>query len=224
MYKNKKKPPVELFVDARVQIIGKTGHTTVLIGCTGTIENMHYYPDSIGIRVDGKTNSLSKDDVFWVKEEHIETIKNTESENKNMTKQQIMMNENFIVAGVKFLSGTNQDKEYYYALYDFNARVGDLVVVQTGHHDIAVARISSIGEYEKDCITELREIISIVDTTDFKARNDRRDRIIELKKEMDKKVKELQEIAIYEMLAKDDDALKDMLTDYKSLLVSEVSK
>lgn len=62
-----------------------------------------------------------------------------------------------------------------------------------------------------------REIVDLVSMDDFYARQTKREACAKLKKEMDKKVKELQETALYEMLAEKDSTLAAMLAKYKSL-------
>jgi hypothetical protein len=137
-------------------------------------------------------------------------------------KENIMLsqNEDFKVAGVKFLSGSNQDKEYYYALFADNAdvQVGDLVVVQTEHHGLALAQISSLDDTDKNKVQCSREIVSVVDTSAFEKRKAQREARAKLKKEMDKRVSELQETALYELLAEKDPALAAMLADYKKIV------
>jgi hypothetical protein len=51
----------------------------------------------------------------------------------------------------------------------------------------------------------------------FCDRQEKRKAMAQLKKDMDKKVKELQETALYEMLAEKDPALAAMLAEYKQL-------
>ena len=128
----------------------------------------------------------------------------------------LSQNENFMVAGVKFLDGSNKDKEYFYALFE-EYNVGDLVVVQTGHHGLALAEISSVDCGDKNRVKCSREIITRVDMEAFYQRQEKRKALAQLKKDMDKKVKELQETALYELLAEKDPALAAMLAEYKQL-------
>jgi hypothetical protein len=90
--------------------------------------------------------------------------------------------------------------------------------VQTGHHGLALAEISSIGCGDKDKVKCSREIITRVDMEAFYQRQEKRKALAQLKKDMDKKVKELQETALYEMLAEKDPALAMMLVQYKTLM------
>ena len=178
----------------------------------GIVENTSTGDTSLGIRIPGHTNPRGSSGLYWFAEDEVEF---TEREENVMLYQ----NEDFKVAGVKFLSGSNQDKEYYYALFADNAdaQEGDLVVVQTGHHGLALAQISSLDDTDKNKVQCSREIVSVVNTTAFENRKAQRVARAKLKAEMDKRVSELQETAIYELLAEKDPALAAMLTDYKKL-------
>ena len=104
-----------------------------------------------------------------------------------------------------------------YALYDDTIQPEDTVVVQTGHHGMAVARIVALGE-PNGPVSHGREIICKVDLTAFEERKARAAQLVELKAKMDSKVQQLQKAAVYEMLAEKDPELAAMLQAYKSLL------
>lgn len=195
-------------LNAKVKIIGEK-YGKKYVGKIGVIENTSCGNTSYGIRISECENPRSSVGLFWFAENEIEFIEREEN-------VMLSQNENFMVAGVKFLEGSNKDKEYFYALFeDYN--VGDLVVVQTGHHGLALAEISSLGWTDKERVKCSREIISRVDMNAFYNRQEKRKALAQLKKDMDKKVKELQETALYELLAQSDPTLADMLEQYKSL-------
>lgn len=199
-------------INAKVKILDSNRYSNTYVGMCGVVENTSSGETSLGIRIPNHFNVRGSSGLYWFAEDEVEFIKREET---------IMLNHNedFKVAGVKFLSGSNQDKEYYYALFadDADAQEGDLVVVQTGHHGLALATISSIDDTDKNKVQCSREIVSVVNTTAFENRKAKRVAMAKLKKEMDKKVKELQETAIYELLAEKDPALASMLADYKKL-------
>ena len=178
-------------------------------GKCGVIENTSCGGTAVGVKLEGYSNPRSSNGLYWFAEDEIELI---ESEETIMLNQ----NENFMVAGVKFLDGTNTNKEYFYALFDEYC-VGDLVVVQTGHHGLALAEIVSVGWDDKNKVKCSREIVTRVDMSNFYDRQEKRKALAQLKKDMDKKVKELQETALYEMLAEKDPELAAMLAMYKQL-------
>jgi hypothetical protein len=194
---------------SRVKIISTAKYASGLIGREGIIENTSCGHTIFGVRIEGCTNVKSQYGLFWFQEDEIEFI---ESEECIMLNQ----NENFIVAGVKFLEGTNRDKEYYYAMFE-TYDVGDLVVVQTGHHGLSIAEIASVDCTDKNKVQCSREIVCKVDMSKFDARQERRASLRKLKKDMDERIKKLQETAIYEMLAKEDKSLAEMLSEYKKL-------
>ena len=122
------------------------------------------------------------------------------------------MLKNYRVAGIKFGdSWQTKDKTYPYALYDEDIAIGDTVVVMTGHHGMTIAEVCSIGEMSKDSVTCGREIICKVDMTAYNDRKAKAKKMAELKVEMDAKVKALQEVALYELMAEKDPELKAML-------------
>lgn len=196
-------------LNAKVKIIGTSKYASGLIGKIGVIENTSCGSTSYGVRIAGCENPKSSIGLFWFAEDEIEFIEREES-------IMLSQNENFMVAGVKFLEGSNKDKEYFYALFD-EYDVGDLVVVQTGHHGLALAEISSLGWSDKERVKCSREIVTRVSMDAFYSRQEKRKALAQLKKDMDKKVKELQETALYELLAEKDPALASMLADYKKL-------
>ncbi len=122
------------------------------------------------------------------------------------------------VAMVKMLQGVNTTKEYAFALYDEKVNVDNLVLCDT-QYGYAVARVVNImplDEYEGVNIT--KEVICKVDFTDFEKRKEHRKKAQKLKSEMDKKVKELQDIALIELMAEKNPELKTMLEEYKNLM------
>lgn len=195
-------------LNIKVTILTSDKYDNRFEGKKAVIENISCGGASVGVKIDGHYNIKSRTGLFWFDANEVEKIEKGDK---------FMMFEDFVVAGVKFLDGTNTDKEYFYALFEFGD-VGDLVVVNTGHHGIALARISSLGVGDKSEVKYGREIIARVDELPHKNRVAKRTEIARLKAEMDKKVKELQEVAIYEMLAEKDPALRGMLADFKALV------
>ena len=199
-------------LNAKVKILNSDRYGNLYAGLIGVIENTSSGYTSLGIRLPKLHNPRGSSGLYWYAEDEVEFIDREEN-------IMLSQNEDFKVAGVKFLEGSNKDKEYYYALFanDADAQEGDLVVVQTGHHGLALATISSLNDTDKNKVQCSREIVSVVNTTSFENRKANRVARAKLKKEMDKKVKELQETALYELLAEKDPALAAMLEQYKQL-------
>ena len=194
-----------IFVVAYVQINYVSAYKGQFVNQVGTV--VRVYDDVIGVKFDSNYNTRSKYGAYWFKRKEIDLIES----------EMFLMNENCTVAHVQFLDGTNQDKTYAYALYDEGIIPNDLVVVKTGHHGMAVAKVISIGG-NMNSVSHGREIICKVDTTAYDSRKEKAKKVIDLKVQMDKKVQHLQQTAIYEMLAEKDPELAAMLNEYKALL------
>ena len=156
---------------------------------------------------------------------------NLESANNNKNniiekkEEKQMMIGKYDVAKIRFLNGSNTHKTYYYALYDDTmCAIGDTVVVQTAHHGMSLALIDDIiarneaEQYMLDSCNEGREIVCKIDMTVYNERIAKREQVAKLKAEMDKKVQEMQELTLFEMMATKNPELKEMLDVYKSLI------
>lgn len=202
----------------KVRIMAYAGYNNRYAEKVGVVfKNTDLNRNTVGIKFDDISNPSSSYGVFWFPIDRIEII---ESEEK------INMLQGFKVAAIKFLDGTNTDKEYFYALYDNDILVGDMVVVKTGHHGFALAEVSAVREpfQDLDLVKCGREIVSKVDTTKYTARCEKAKYIYELKVGMQKKANAYQQLAMYRMIAENDPEMMQMLTEYENLLKSgEVS-
>lgn len=102
-----------------------------------------------------------------------------------------------------------------YAMYD-NFEVGDVVVVKTGHHGLAVAKIASIDDTVSR-VANGREIVTKVDMGTYENRVASRKRVSELKTAMDVRINKLQRMAVLEMFSEKDPEMKALLDEYKAL-------
>lgn len=166
------------------------------------------YKEMVGVKLDNHTNKSSTYGVFWFKPTEVDIIESEE----------IIMCENYSVVAVQFLDGSNTDKKYMYALYDDTIVEGDLVVVKTGHHGLAVAKVVAFEGNKPGTVCCGREIICKVDMTAYEARKQKAQMMTDLKNRMDVKVQQLQQTALYELLSEKDPELATMLAEYKSLL------
>lgn len=145
-------------------------------------------------------------------------IKTEEGENN-------MLMGNYTVCKVKFIEGTNTNKEYHYALYDNNTCVNDYVVVKSANHGFGIARVIDIipdvyvTQAMRDYCNEGREVISKFDMYAYEQRVEKRKMAKQLKADMNKKMKEMQELAMFEMMAEKNPELKEMLDQYKELML-----
>lgn len=177
-------------------------------GRTGIIKRIS--GSSYGVEIEGETNKNSKYGLFWFNKNEIML-----SSKNNKNREEYFMDKNCRPIIINFISGSNTNVPYVYAAYEDYAE-GDYVVVHTGHHGMAIAKVKAMGT-EDDKVGYGREIICKVDMTAYNDRKARAKRRAELKGKMEAKVKELQETAIFEMLAKEDVGLAEMLKEFKEL-------
>ena len=103
-------------------------------------------------------------------------------------------------------------------LFDENIDTDDLVLCDT-KYGYSVARVVDIiPQLGYEGVNVTKEIICKVDFSDFEKRKESRKKAQKLKSKMDKKVKELQGIALIEVMAENNPELKNMLNEYKELM------
>lgn len=145
-------------------------------------------------------------------------------EHNNIKGENNMLMGNYTVCKVKFIEGTNANKEYHYALYDDNICIDDYVVVKSANHGMGIARVTDIvpdgnvTQAMRDYCNEGREVISKFDMGAYEQRVEKRKIAKQLKADMNKKMKEMQELAMFEMMAEKNPELKEMLDKYKELI------
>lgn len=175
-------------------------------GCTGTIEDYGFqsWKTSVNVRLDdGK--------LLTYKYTNLSLVKKEEENNK------MYITGDFKVAKVKFISGTNTNTEYEYAMFE-EYQVGDTVVVASAHHGLGLAKITEIITKDEAKTKKFeREIVCPVFMDIYEQRKKNRARLQELNCQMEKRAQELNKLAIFEMLAEKDESLKDMLDEYKTL-------
>lgn len=124
---------------------------------------------------------------------------------------------------VKVIFNINQEypsdrlKEYTFASYE-KVLPGDVVVVDT-RNGFQLVTVTELTEKLPDFLSNdaLKEVVCKVDFSKFIQRQEKRERAKAIKAEMDKKVKVIQNHAIYEMLAEKDPELKAMFDEYKRI-------
>lgn len=130
---------------------------------------------------------------------------------------EVKMEGNYRIAMVRFLEGTNTDREYEYACYDNSMREDDYCVVMSANHGIGVGKVSSFIVKDDRKIT--REIICKADFRGYNARCAKRKLRAELEKKMKQRAAELQELSLYKMLAEHDTSMKELLKEYEDVEV-----
>lgn len=175
--------------------------------CIGYIERIS--GNRIGVALEGKHNKLSSYGVFWFDQDELNFVSG------NDNKEEYIMDMNYTMVKAKYLDESISKRDLVFAAYE-PYEVNDYVVVNSGHHGFVVAQVTAVENVEGS-VQYGREIICKVDMTAYEDRKARAKRRAELKGKMEAKVKELQETAIFEMLAKEDAGLAEMLKEFKEL-------
>lgn len=174
-----------------------------LEGLSGVITRE--YKGIFGVMVEGHKNHNSQYGCYWLRKSQIILFEIEEMFGDYKTVQVSFLNDN--------------EKEQVcmskYAMYD-NFEVGDVVVVKTGHHGLAVAKIASIDDTVSR-VANGREIVTKVDMGTYENRVASRKRVSELKTAMDVRINKLQRMAVLEMFSEKDPEMKALLDEYKAL-------
>ena len=125
----------------------------------------------------------------------------------------------YMIVKVQFnvSSKTRTGKLYTFLAYE-EYTPGDVVVVDT-QNGFQLATVEGTASKIPDGIPTggLKEIVCKVDFTAWNERLERAKRMNELQCMMNNRVRDLQETALFEMLASKDPELKAMLDEYKTL-------
>lgn len=115
-------------------------------------------------------------------------------------------------------------KHYHFAIYDdgFDYQPGDKVILSNSNDIWIINEIitpeEATARYNKNITAE---VVCKVDTNSYEKRVQKRKAIEKLKRDMDKKIKEMDESKKYEMYAAENPDLKNMLEAYKALVNEE---
>lgn len=115
-------------------------------------------------------------------------------------------------------------KHYHFAIYDdgFDYQPGDKVILSNSNDIWTINEIitpeEATARYNKNITAE---VVCKVDTNSYDKRVQKRKAIEKLKRDMDKKIKEMDENKKYEMYAAENPDLKNMLEAYKALVNEE---
>lgn len=197
----------------RVEVIKPS---LMLFGHTGTVQK-YRNAEIVDVLMDYPNPFW--DDIYFVKESSLALIENRK-ENETMNNTVNVIPGNYEVALCTFPDSANPEKQYAYALFDFCATIGDLALVRSSNKYgvVRIENILSMNEHESlggHPVTN--EIICKVDFSSIQRRGEQRKRKEELRKQMDKLVKENQELILYQALAEKSPEMAELLNEYKSL-------
>lgn len=188
----------------RVKVVNRGNYRRIDVGDIGTVRNI--YSNSIRVAIDDKVNTASQYGQFYFEPKQLEFIDEKET---------IIMTGNYRVAEVQFLEGSNTNQKYNYACYDLSVVEGDICVVKTAHHGFSIAKVTGFITSDEELT---REIVCKADFTDYNTRVEARKRIAELKDLMNTRAKQLQDVALFKMLAKEDADMAAMINEYDKLV------
>lgn len=199
-------------VGARVKVIRQQKYPNEkLLGLIGTVRGD--IGDNIAVVLDAIKNQRSSYGCFYFKPSElvaVDEVDNEIMEEKNMNKITNYLN----IARMAFVNDS-KGGVYQYANFDAGLKVGDLCIVNTEAKQLTVAKVVEI--VDQNDIEMTREVVTKLYTEDYDARLEARAKAAELKAKMEARAKQLQDIALYQMLAKDDPEMAELLQEYQGL-------
>ena len=215
-YKNLKVSFGDPAIGKRVRILNNTRYDGQHVGMDGTVRAF-WSSNSVAVEIDGLRHDTNRHGYFYFGMDELtfinEDIKNKkEGEEKTMNKIDNYLN----IAEVQFLNTNDPFRNIECANYEGGLKAGDVCVVKTARHGMALAEVIDIKDAPQDGEV-LREIVSIVDTTRYDERVAKREKAAELKAKMKERAKQLQDIALFQMLAKDDPEMAQLLEEFQGV-------
>ena len=233
-----------LTVGDAIVIINDTIYDDIEIGDRGVIDAINPNWDrEVRIKIVGKINNRSGSGLYYVDLACLKKIEDVASDYPKISKKIKCQTGKGVNKMKKLLKGYKiaevcfanygeclKDVErpnidlskngYLYALYDNDITDGDIVLCCTGHHGHVIGQVKNVFDFSsEDVKVEYgREIICKIDYSDFEERQAKLKRIDTIKKTMAKKKAELDELAVYELLAKQSPDMAKMLKELKELL------
>lgn len=193
----------------RVEVVrAPSKYRNIKVGLVGTVTNV-YGATSIRVHIEGHINVSSQYGEFYFESKHLKRIK---SNNEGS----FIMNGKFKIAEVQFIEGNNKDTKYLYACYDDTIVISDICVVKSAHHGFGIAQVVGFVESTEEDIT--REIVGKVSFDAYNKRVEDRKRAAELRAMMNARAKQLQDIALFQMLSEKDAEMASFLAEYQKLM------
>lgn len=201
----------------RVTVLNSSTYYGRYNGCSGIIPTEVSYQDSIPVLLDDKRNNGSKYGYFYFKAKEL-IIKQKEDKKMSAFK----FDGDYRVANIAFMDAHTRALQepdytpptYKYACFDDSIQPGDYVVVMSAYHGPGVGVVKDFTSEELD---GPREIIDKFSVDAYEKRINDRARKAALKTKMLERSKKLQDILLFEQLAKGDSEMAQLLAEYKSL-------
>lgn len=170
---------------------------------------------SLGVKLDDLYNSRSDYGCYWFTPYDLELVKN---DNENMEENNMPKITNYLnVAKIKFANtnGTAYGTEHSIANFDAALQPNDVCMIDDGTGGMQLAIVIDILPCND--LDVYHEVIARIDTAAYDARVAIRKKAAELKAKMEARAKQLQDIALYQMLAKDDPDMAALLQEYQDI-------
>lgn len=200
---------------ARVKVVKCDSYSRQnFVGTLGIVIQSRYdLWGKIEIGLDGEFNSKSATGNFYFKPYELEVVNETNTDN---LEENIMENiTNYLnIVRVEYVDD-KKVSNCNYANFDDTIKKGDMVVVNAPYTGFELATVIEVVD-RNDVETD-KEVVCKVDTTAYDARVENRAKAAELKAKMKERAKQLQDIALYQMLAKDDPAMLELLSQYQAI-------
>lgn len=183
-----------------------------LKGQFGTVVRNQY--GKVVVDLDTESNPRASMGYFYFKPRELSVVTDVNTDILEDNNMQNNVVNYYNIARIQYLD-SHTPSNHYYANFDVTLKKGDLCVVKSLNHGLGLAKVIDIIECTD--IQTPREIVARVDTQDYDFRVAARKDAAELKAKMQERAKKLQDIALYQMLAKDDSEMKELLDRYQNL-------
>lgn len=203
--------------ETRVQVVGNLSYKKHnYVGEFGTIvENLYNAYGKIAVSLDTCKNPTGRLGYFYFRPLELALVDDNNNILEILEENDMQNVTNYLnIANIKYLD-SDKTSIYNYANFDPELKEGDLCVVKSLNHGLGLARVTEIVN-TNDAKTP-REIVAKVDTHDYDFRVASRKNAAELKAKMQERAKQLQDIALYQMLAEKDPEMKELIDRYQSL-------
>lgn len=179
------------------------------------VRNAYGFYGKILVELDGVTNPHSATGCFYFKPNELEIMYKRDDDILEENNMQTITNY-YNIAKIQYLDNATVSR-HHYANFDPFLKEGDLCVVKSAHHGLGLAKVVEVIVVDPRDNQVTREIVAKVDTQDYDNREAVRKEAAELKVKMQERAKKLQDVMLYQMLAKEDPEMQSMLDRYQDL-------
>ena len=204
----------KFYVGERVKVTYQRNYLKFnLLDMVGTVQTA--YGNSFAVLLDDVTNPNSAYGYFYLKCNELTAVNEHDNENVEEKNMKAAITNYLNIAKVKLVAGVN-DHVYQCANFICDLGVGDLCVVNTDDNAFVVAEVVEV--VDRQDIEMRREVIDKINTKDYNFRVECRAKAAELKSKMEARAKQLQDVALYQMLAENDPDMAKLLQEYRCLV------